>query len=259
MYCTCGKSGDGFEVAKLDGAPQWDLWVCARCHKPSQMVFRKLTNMYAPHGALALLSSVGRRDGISEIRWAMGTNERKTTLEFHPYPRKVDMEAGESLLRKTWELLDKKVDVILAEPKGPGDNAIEADNRERARNEARGVAETLAILMQPFLTSADDVVKHAVKRHKARAAGTTHETPGLAEHLWDPNTNWDGTPRVPVAALKTRPKASVASKPPAKGGKSLTPEEAAGIKDAVESGMFSIEDVASMFKVSIATVESALS
>lgn len=263
MYCTCGKQKDGYTVALLDGEPQWGCWVCANCHKLSQTVFRKLTNMYAPFGAKACLSVYGRANGISEIRWAMEDGTRKTTIEFHPYPRKVDMNAGESLLRRTWELLDSKVDIILAEPNGPGDNALEAAARERARYEARGIAETLAIHMKPFFESADDIVKEAVKRHKARKAGAAHETPGLAEHLWDPNTNWDGTPRVKVAEPKSRTRPVAAPKKAAPkvdntSTKQLTPEEADGIREAVASGMFSKEDVASMFKVSLATVEQAL-
>lgn len=261
MYCTCGKQGSaGYTVAMLDGEPQWDFWVCSNCRLPASMVFRKLTNMYAPYGAKACLSACGRTDGITELRWAMEDGTRKTTIEFHPYPRKVDMNAGESLLRKTWELLDSKVHVILREPNGPGDNAIEAADRERARIEARGVAEVLAIHMKPFLTDTDDVVKEAVKRYKAKQAGERHETPGLSEHLWDPNTNWDGSPRVKVASPKSRPAAKPATRPKVDSAstKTLSSEEAEGIKSAVESGMFTKEDVAGMFKVSLATVEAAI-
>lgn len=265
MYCTCGKQGNGYTVAMLDGEPQWDLWVCANCLKPSQMVFRKLTNMYAPYGAKACLSVSGRRDGIFEIRWAMEDGTRKTTLEFHPYPRKMDMNAGDSLLRRTWELLDSKVDIILAEPEGPGDNALQAEARDRAKYEARGIAEALAIHMQPFLTSADAVVKEAVKRHKNRLAGITdYDTPGLSEHLWDPMRNWDGSERTKIAKPRSKPAAAPKKTAPpkpkvdAKSTKTLSPEEADGIKEAVGSGMFGKEEVASMFGVSLETLEQAL-
>jgi hypothetical protein len=169
------------------------------------------------------------------------------------------MTEREPLIYLTWELLMSKVKVILAEPNGPSDNAIEADARERARYEARGIAEVLALQMKPFMESADHVVKCAVKAHK----DPEFDVPGLAKFLWDPMHNADGSLRTPVAAPKSsRPKPAARPKPkPAVDNKStrkLSPEEAEGIKDAVSSGMFTKEDVASMFKVSLATVEEAI-
>lgn len=170
------------------------------------------------------------------------------------------MTETEPMIFKTWELLMSKVKVILAEPAGPSDNALEAEARERARYEARGIAEVLAILMKPFMESPDHVVKCAVRAYK----DPSFEPPGLGLHLWDPMMNPDGTPRTSVAAPKQRtpatPKPAVKSKPKPDNSstKTLSAEEAEGIREAVSSGMFSKEEVAIMFKVSIPTVEAAL-
>ena len=160
----------------------------------------------------------------------------------------------------------KKVAIIKAEPEGAGDNEIQKIDREIARHQARGIAETLGILMMPFVapvegsskTPADMVVTYAIKKHD----DPDFQVPGLGEHLWDPTKNPDGSLRVPVSDKYAS--THTAKKPPAKpkvdnkSTKKLSPEEAAGVKEAVSSGMFSEEDVASMFKVSLAEVKAAL-
>lgn len=250
IWCTCRTKREGFR--HLAG----DLWVCAECDKPTSMVFRKLTNMRVPYKTSAILSAEGKSDGRYILRFALEDGSISERVEFNTYPRKVDMNAGESLLLRTWELLDSKVEVIMAPQQGPGDNELEAAARERAKYEARGIAETLAILMQPFLTEADEVVRHAVKRHKAKQAGEVYDTPGLSEHLWDPNTNWDGSPRTPVAtkkpgAVTTRKR--LGSKPVPK---QLSDAEKESIKGALAAGMFTPEQLAATFNVPVETVQS---
>lgn len=167
------------------------------------------------------------------------------------------MNSTEPLVFSVWSLLMSKVEVILRPAAGPGDNALEADARECARHQARGIAETLHILMDPFVSSADEIVVHAVAKFK----DPDYEVPGLGEHLWDPHKNPDGSPRIPIAQPKKRTAAAPKPARPKVDNKStrqLTTEEAEGIKEAVNSGMFSKEEVASMFKVSMATVEAAL-
>lgn len=203
------------------------------------------------------ISHVGKANGQSIHRWVKPGEVFVETIEYSTYPRRVRVNSTEPLVFSIWALLMTKVEIILRPPTGPGDNALEADARERARLEGRGIAETLAILMDPFVESANAVVKHAVAKHN----DPSYEVPGLGEHLWDPNMNPDGSPRQPVA----QPKKKTEARPkPAKAvvnnasTKKLTPEEAEGIREAVGSGMFTKEDVAAMFKVSLATVESAL-
>ncbi len=199
-------------------------------------------------------------NGQHLLHWMVGdqnTSERTefTTVEFFPWHRRFSMTETEPLIYLTWELLMSKVAIILRPVEGPGDNAIQQVDREVAQHQARGIAEVLAIQMKPFMESADHVVKCAVKKYK----DWQFEVPGLGAHLWNPMTNPDGTPRVALSTPKpaktkpvARPKVDNTST------KKLTTEEAEGIKAAVDSGMFSKEDVAAMFKVSIATVEEAV-
>lgn len=172
------------------------------------------------------------------------------------------MTERKPLIYLTWELLMSKMPLIMdtSAQVDPWTGAMESIRaKEQAKHEARGIAEVLAIQMKPFMESADHVVRCAVKAYK----DPDFEVPGLAKFLWDPMHNADGSLRTPVAAPKSsRPKPAARPKPkPAVDNKStrkLSPEEAEGIKDAVSSGMFSKEDVASMFKVSLATVEEAI-
>lgn len=236
MYCTCGGKGEGFR--RLGG----DLWVCANCDKPTGAVFRKLTSMYAPYGTTGILSAHTNLDGRSILRWAMPDGTVKETVTFNPYPRKVGMDAGEALLQRTWDLLDSKMDTIKTDP---SNEAV-----LQAKNEARGIAEALAILMQPFLTDATEIARHAAKRWKAKQAGEHYEVPGLAAHIWDPTKNWDGTDRVqftPAAAKAPASKARL--------GKQLSPDEAASVKTALAAGMFTVDQLAATFKVSAAQIE----
>lgn len=258
MWCRDGA--DSYTVNIFDGQPNWDLWVCSKCLKPSRMVFEKATSMRAPKDATALLAVFGKDNGISEITWATSRG-RLITLEYAPYPMKVGMTSGAALLQNMWMLLDSKVDRLMAEPNGVADNAIEAEERQRAKYEARGIAEALAILMQPFLADADAVVREAIKRHKARKAGTEYETTGLAETLWDPQTTWDGKPRVIPSANTPAKKRSQAVPLRTKTTKkrTLSAEELKGIRDALDSGMFDKAGVADMFKMSMDDLESALS
>lgn len=212
-----------------------------------------------------LLHADGKANGQSILTWQRGGKKIKT-VEFKSYPRRFFVQP-EPLIFQCWRILMAKVDVIKAPVEGAGDNAIQANDREIARHQARGVAETLGVLMQPFCnppegstrSPADMIVSYAIKKHD----DPDFEVPGLGEHLWDPTKNPDGSLRVPisdkVAATRTAPKAPVKPKVDNKSTKKLSPEEAAGVKEAVGSGMFSKEDVAAMFKVSMAEVEAAIS
>lgn len=255
MWCTDGATS--YTANIFEGKPNYDLWVCSKCLKPSRLVFQKVTSMRAPKDATALLAVFGRVDGVNEITWATPRG-KVTTLELAPYPMKVDMNPGQELLLKTWTLLDSKVDIILSEPNGAGDNVIEAENREQAKYEARGIAEVLALYMKPFYEKADDIVREAVARHKAKVAGEERDTPGLAEAIWNPQTTWDGKPRqLPSASTpSTRAKKRTPARP--KPTRNLSPEELEGIRAALDSGMFDLAGVADMFKMTPAEVQSAL-
>ena len=157
------------------------------------------------------------------------------------------MEVGRSLLLDTWKLLDSKVDIIMSEPNDPhGDNSVEAEARSRAKYEARGIAEVLANFMSPFFDSADDIVREAVARYKARSSGADHETPGLAEEIWSPNRRWDGT--------------LYDEKKPVKSGlKPIDKKTMEGIKLAISAGILDEKGAAELYKVSIEQVRAVVS
>jgi hypothetical protein len=239
MWCRCGKQ-KSFTAKKVDGEFNYEFWVCSNCDKPSLQVFQKVTGMYAPKSAEALLSVNCRYDGIHELRWALADKSRATTLSYHPYPFKQfedeEMNVGRHLLLETWQLLDSKVNLIME------DTLNAAPEKSAAKNEARGIAEVLAMFMKPFFESADDIVREAVKRHKG---GPDHETPGLAEKLWSPHTKWDGTPFDENKQKKSKSK--------------LSDSDVQSIKDGIASGILDEKACASIFKVSIDEIKSVLS
>ena len=207
-----------------------------------------------PKDARSLTNAYSHANGQRTLSW--NTQRGKLdTIEYRTYPRKVPMSSTEPLVYQCWQLLMSKVEVILKPPAGAGDNALEENAREMARQQARGVAQTLAILMQPFMADTDAVVKAAVKKYK----DPDYEVPGLGEHLWDPMKNPDGSWRTPVAEPKAKPVARPKPKVDNSSTKTLTAEEAEGVREAIKSGMFSEAEIASMFKVSVATVKQAVS
>lgn len=217
----------------------------------------------APRPFAAPLRAEGQRNGQWFNSWSTADGKIQT-VEYKTYDRKIPMTSDEPLIFSVWMLLMNKVAIILTEPVGPFDNDLQAADRERARNEARGVAETLAILMDPFMnppegskrSAADTVVSHAVKRFKDPA----HEVPGLADHLWDPSKNYDGSDRVEISSPKAKP---IARPKPSqvvdnKSTKEPDADEIAGMKFGLDSGMFTKEQVCSTFGVSMETLERVL-
>lgn len=247
--------------------PVWIHTHCGGLHHYWQRPQSQETILRGPRGAAGPLSSHIAQNGQSITRWAMPDHEIVETVNFRPYPKVIPMAETEPLLFKTWELLMSKMPDVMKSDVDPWDpEAIE--KQKQAKYEARGIAETLAILMKPFMdppegskrSAADMVVSWAVKYYK----DNTVKVPGLGLHLWDPFKNADGTDRVKIAdpdarkpAVKAAPKAG--PKVDNKSTKKLTSEEAEGIKEAVSSGMFSEAEVASMFKVSLETVRQAVS
>lgn len=221
MWCVSNPC-KGFGYIALEDSL---LWGCAGCRKPSRMVFEKVTDMRVPHKATAILGSHGGADGVWHSRFAT-ENGIKTCLTYHPYPRKVDMDQGRELLLQTWKKLDAHVDIIK-DPKS-------ADELFYSKAAARTLAEVLVMFMKPFYATSDDIVREAMNRWKSRQDATEHETPGLAEVIWDPTKNWDGSDRtLPGAGVKTAKK---------------IPETAlnSSIK-GIMSGMFTVSQIAKMY------------
>jgi hypothetical protein len=155
------------------------------------------------------------------------------------------MHQGRALLQETWKLLDEATDKIMSFNKDPWS----PDNigLTGAKAEARAYANVLTLFMKPFFNSADDIVREAVKRHKARVNGEERQTPGLAEHIWDPTKNWDGSDRVSFENTP-KPKVSVLEA-------KLQPEQKVFVQKALADGIMDPAALAGMFKVSISVIE----
>lgn len=195
------------------------------------MVLEGLTAMRGPNDAIALLSVHGKVSGVYEIRWRCKSGI-KTTLEYHPYPRKVDMNNGRELLLNMWQMLDATVNEIHDEL-----TPLQEYNKGRAR----ALCEVIHSLMPQFYESADDVVREALARFKDRINFIEHETPGLGEKYWDPNARWDGTPYgVKSTTTVTKKKAS---------GNLIPPPAVVSVKNGITSGMFTVEQIANMYNM----------
>lgn len=87
---------------------------------------------------------------------------------------------SQDYLGPIWEMMDKEVDIIFGTNR-PSDWDDDRCRREMqgARYRARGIAETLAILMPPFFDTGDQIVNEAKVRWQNRVDGTDYETPGI--------------------------------------------------------------------------------
>jgi hypothetical protein len=241
MFCICGKQHKAGYTALTP-----DLWVCANCKRPSQMVFEKLTRRYAPRNATGIRSVVGTGDGRSVIRWSTDkSGETVTTMVFQAYPRKVDMDQGREVLVTFWQELDNDIDVIR-EPSNPPE--LVAEKKVRATT----LAEMLAVLMSPFYADHKAVLAESMTRWNARREGRDHESPGLAEAIWNPSTRFDGTPYSEEAEAKARgPKAGPKVQ--------LDDQKIAFIKHCLENGSQTPEVLAGMFSCSVDDIKAAVS
>jgi hypothetical protein len=67
------------------------------------------------------------------------------------------------------------------------------------------VADTLAVLMVPFFTTGDEIVKEAIVRWEHRQAGTDYETPGIGRFKWKRPPGVIGDPNKPSWAKEYDP------------------------------------------------------
>lgn len=102
---------------------------------------------------------------------------------------------ADEYLTPIWKQLDEQVDAIQAK-----------DGHEQiARFKARAIAEALAILMPPFFTTGDEIVKEALVRWEHRQAGTDYETPGIGRFKWKRPPGVIGDPNKPSWAKEYDP------------------------------------------------------
>lgn len=156
----------------------------------------------------------------------------------HPCPwpggeTKVSWSVAKTLVEQMWEMLDVEFSVLAAE-----------DFKNEVRKaRARAIAECIALFMKPHFVTADDVIREAKKRHEN---GEEYETPGLGSRRYETE------PPYTTGAVKPR---RSAPKPPApKPAKQLDEQTAKAIRFALESKMFTPEELAKTYSISVEDV-----
>ena len=254
MYCRCGKQYTvGYTAARQIDATDpydfnYDFWVCANCHKPSLLVLKGLTHMLIPKRATGLLGIHGLEDGTSILTWSTEVSgERIKTMTYEPYLRKVDMtDHGRGHLVEFWKELDECIDSIRSDAQ-PSDIVVEDKVR------ATTYAQVLAQLMQPFYADHNAVLAESMNRWKARQDGRDHETPGLAESIWDPSTRFDGTPYSRENEQKVRAGGTVKSRV-----KPLDDQKVAFVNHCLQAGSMDAEQLAAMFSCSVDDIKAVV-
>lgn len=234
LWCTCQglkNIKEGYVADPVDNP----LWVHGPCRKPSRMVFEKVTYNRAPRGATALLSYRGDKSGIHQLRFAVG-DEVKIILTYQPYDRRpytMGVNPNDILLN-TWKRLDLYTEMLMDV------TGIAELEKNVAKAKARAYAEVLADMMPPFFDNPDDIVREAVIRYKNRE-NPDYETPGLGQKSlaeFDKMPYQNSTP----TRKKAEPELDEATR--------------AGIKKALESGMFTVSQLAKSYSVSHLVIES---
>lgn len=92
---------------------------------------------------------------------------------------------SDMFLAPIWKKLDEVMNQLMLEKmaaaSAAGATMVEEHNREilMLQNQARGMAEALAILMPPFFSTGDEIAQEALVRWQARQKGEDYETPGI--------------------------------------------------------------------------------
>lgn len=147
---------------------------------------------------------------------------------------------GPSLLEKCWAELDR-VTARLIDP-------ILAGDKEQDKGYAQGLAFTLSLFMAPHLTTSQDIAREAKRRYENKD-NPEYCTPGLAERKYEP------PPGDHKLSRQTEHRAKVMATKP-KVSHTLTEQQISMIKAGAE--MFSAEDLAPMYGVSVAVIQSLL-
>lgn len=254
MYCICTKVPGYTAMHQKDarghaipGTFNYELWVCANCMRPSRPVFKGLTDMYAHRRATGLSSASGDAAGRWIITWTTAVSgERVTTMSFKTYPRKMDMDQGRNICLELWQRMDNLIDTI----RDPAKQAIGVEGEKFAAMEVAGI---IQLVMSPFYADTTTVLQESMARWEARQAGTadTHETPGLAEKIWDPATRFDGTPYSKEAEAAARSRSAAPAKPKVV----LDDQKVNFIKHCLANGLQTKEALAGMFGITVEQVE----
>lgn len=155
---------------------------------------------------------------------------------------KYSAEITMTLVGQMWEMADKAYeDFINADL-----SVVDGDKYNQMKGRLRGHCDMLAIFMQPHFRTSDEIGREVVKRSRAKLGGDTeYETAGLGGRRFEmPGTD---KPR----AGGNVPAAKITKVEPV-----LSEENKKAILFALDSGMFTPEQVAKTYKVSVETINS---
>lgn len=184
-----------------------------------------------------------------------GTSEdAQFTLDEHKCPTppaRNELPTGRSTLEKLWDEMD---DVTAALIDGEEYNGMSVDT---LRGYAKGIAFNLSMMTHPYFRTIKDIAKEAGARYKmSKGKIPWRPTPSyrhnpLPEAL---TANVVGTvpavKRAPTKRIPTKVTAPVVN---------LEPENAAAIRAGLGSGMFSMQELAEMYGVTIEQVRAVAS
>ena len=167
--------------------------------------------------------------------WSVSCKDQEDAINqqnTHPCPwwggqTKVSWSVAKTLVEQMWEMLDVEYQVLAA------DNF----NNDIRKARARAIAECIALFMKPHFVTSDDVIREAKKRYEN---GEEYETPGLGARRFETE------PPYTTGAVKPRRGAPKPPKP-----SSLDEKTKATLKFALESGMFTPEQLAKNYGVSV--------
>lgn len=161
--------------------------------------------------------------------------EGKQVLESHTCPHrggptKVSLYVSKTVLKEAWLKLDVAVAELI-------EGNYSTEEKDRMKGVCRGMAEVLALFMKPYFDTADEISAEASKRYKAKKANEEYETPGLE------------IPKLSAPAGRTGVTVKKALT------HNLNEKEVTAIKLAINSSMFTAEELARTYGVSAEVIK----
>lgn len=164
-----------------------------------------------------------------------------------------ELHLSKSILEKLWDELDATMMPMMTQRGG-----------EEFVGKCRGLAFAILLMSTPYFDTADEVSREAMMRYKIAIGEKEFKpTPGYKFNPPPVGTNAYNKSRVkvidsPKKGATTRRVAAKTAQKQYIPDKMLTPEEVESIREAVSSGMFELEDCASMFKVTVDQIKALL-
>lgn len=156
-------------------------------------------------------------------------------------PTRIGLMMSRTKLDEAWLKLDVAVVELI-------EGNLAPEEKTRLVGVCRGMAELLAIFMQPHFDHPDQISAEAKKRYEAKKAGQDdYETPGLGGVRFAQPRTREWKEGINKSATPAQTKVNPADK--------FKPEEVKAIKAALDMGMMNEEELAKMYKVGVALIK----